>query len=317
MQKILLVDYSVYKDSLKKMLIDDGYAVDLTESAYDAMAKLNSIDYDLIVSEVNLPGDNAFDLYNYIMDQYPYLPTIMTTDDNIEKFFDKIFQEGIGNVICKPVNKFDFLQLISKLITRKNIFGLKNYLPNLIEQKKVSISSSRQIKRAIELVIEHIQNWGFVFSQEDLMAITLVLNEMTINAVYHSHGFTEEKERRKPVVLPDGQVVELFFAYSKDAYAISITDYNGVLSKEKILSSMNSVVEQNQLIERATETGEDVFDLLSETGRGIDLVRKLAGEYYFVIKKGERTEIILIFDASFDSDDNENYSSLKIIEDLG
>jgi len=82
-----------------------------------------------------------------------------------------------------------------------------------------------------------------------------------------------------------------------------------------VLDSINRVIEEQNLLEKAAESGEDISELISETGRGIDLVRKLAGEYYFIIKKNFRTEIILIFDKSF-SDDTENYSSLKIIEDI-
>jgi hypothetical protein len=139
---------------------------------------------------------------------------------------------------------------------------------------------------------------------------------MTINAVYHSHGFTREKEQRIPVFLPEGTSVDLFFGYSKDKFGISINDYCGKLTKMRILDSINKVIEQNQLILEAVETGEDITDFISETGRGIDLVRKLTGEYCFIIQENVRTEIILIFDKHYTNDHSEHYTSLKIIEDL-
>ena len=49
---------------------------------------------------------------------------IMTTDKDIDTFFDVIFDEGIGNVLCKPFKKDEILNLAEKLITKKNIFGL-------------------------------------------------------------------------------------------------------------------------------------------------------------------------------------------------
>ncbi|MFA5519179.1 MAG: hypothetical protein WDA74_08000, partial [Spirochaetota bacterium] len=66
-------------------------------------------------------------------------------------------------------------------------------------------------------------------------------------------------------------------------------------------------------LEKAYETGEDITELLSETGRGIDLVRKLSGEYYFIIKKNFRTEIIFIFKENR-SGISEKNTSLKIID---
>ncbi len=314
MYNVLIVDFSIMKDSLLKIFRDGGYNVELCESAYDAMKKLKSIDFDLVVSEVELPGDNAFDLYNYIQKTYPYIPTIMTTDRSIDTFFDVIFKEGIGNVLCKPFRKDEILNLAEKLITKKNIFGLHNYIPGIIETKKIRITGSKQIKKAVALIIQEIERWGFTI--ENKVTMTLILNEMAINAVYHSHGRTDEKKLRVAVQLGDDEYVDIFFARSESAYGIAIDDYKGKLSRMKILDSINKVIEQNILLDRAWETQEDVTDLISETGRGIDLVRKLAGEYCFIIQKDVRTEILIIIDTLYEDDKTCTHSSLKIIEDL-
>ncbi|OHD63110.1 MAG: hypothetical protein A2176_08395 [Spirochaetes bacterium RBG_13_51_14] len=313
MFKVLIVDFSMLKDSIVKMFKDSGYAVELCESAYDAIHKLNAADFDLIVSDVELPGDNAFDLYNYITRTYPYIPTIMTTEKNIDTFFDIIFREEIGNVLCKPFKKDEIINLAEKLITKKNIFGLDNYIGDIIEMKKIRITSSMQIKKAIALIINEIQGWGFTI--KNLITLRLILNEMAINAVYHSHGFSKEKKNRKAVQLGDGEYVDIFFGHSNDKYGIAIDDYKGKLSKRIILDSIKKVVEQNLLLDKASESEEDVTEYISETGRGLDLVRKLAGEYYFIIKENVRTEIIIIFDTIFDNDKTATHSSLKIIED--
>ena len=313
MYNVLIIDFSIFKDSLVKIFKEDGYNVELCESAYDAMSKLKAFDFDLVISEVTLPGDNAFDLYNYIADNYPYIPTIMTTEKQIDTFFDIIFEEGIGNVLCKPIKKNEILNLAEKLITKKNIFGISNYLSDITETKKIRITNSKQIKSAIDVIINEIVKWGF--NLDNRMTLALVLNELSINAVYHSHGLTDEKLNRKSVILKEGEFVDLFFSKSKHKFAISINDYKGNLTKSKILSSINKVVKETNLIEKAVANGKDITNIVSETGRGIDLVRKLAGEYYFIIKIGVRTEIIVIFDTRYEKDDTAYFSSLKIIED--
>ncbi len=313
MYRILLVDFSIFKDSLRKMLEESGYEVIHCESAYNAMASLKAHDFDLVVSEVELPGDNAFDLYNYIRRHYPYIPIIMTTEKNIDHFFDHIFHEGIGNVLCKPVKKDEMLRLAEKLISKEKIFDLANYIDNITDLKKIRITNSLQIQKAIKVILDQMKQWGF--HTENEMSLILVLNELTVNAVYHSHGFTREKEQRIPVTLDNGYV-DLFFCYSENRFGISINDYRGKLTKETILNSINKVIEQSNIIEEAARTGEDITGLISETGRGIDLVRKISGDYYFIIRQNVRTEIILIFDRTYHTDDGLNYSSLKIIEDL-
>ena len=312
MYNILIADLSAYNNTLKSIFTENGYNAVFCDSAFDAISKLKAYDFDLIVSEVELPGDNAFELYEYVKENYPYIPMIMVTDKNIDHFFNRIFDQGIGNVLHKPVNAGEILNLSKKLITKKNIFGLNNYLDNIIETKRMKVKKSLQINRAIDLIIEHILNWNFRIPSRATLG--LMLNEMVINAVYHSHGLTQEKLDRIPVELPEGKFVDIQFCHTEDSYAISITDSNGILSKEKILESINKMIKQSILIEESMETGEDISDFISETGRGLDLVRKLSGEYYFIIKKNFRTEIILIFKNS-DGPIVSESSSLKIIED--
>jgi len=312
MYKILIADLSPYKNTLKEIFTENGYNAVFCDSAFDAISKLKAYDFDLVVSEVELPGDNAFDLYEYVEENYPYIPIIMVTGKNIDHFFSRIFEQGIGNVLHKPVNSKELLNLTEKLITKKNIFGLDNYLENIKETKRMKIRKSLQINRAIDLVIEQIIAWNFQVASRATLG--LILNEMVINAVYHSHGLTKEKLDRTPVQLPEDKFVDIKFCYSDEAFAISITDYNGKLSKDKILESINNVIKQNILIEESITTGADISEFISESGRGIDLVRKLSGEYYFIIKKNFRTEIILIFKASDEPVESET-SSLKIIED--
>ncbi|HPJ35881.1 MAG TPA: response regulator [Spirochaetota bacterium] len=312
MKRILIADISDYREEIADIYRKKNYDITFCDSAFDAISKLKAFDYELIISEVELPGDNAFDLYEYIIENYSYIPVIMITEKNIDTFFHRIFTKGIGNVLHKPVNETELLNLSEKLITLNNIFGLENYVSGITDMKRIRITKSEQIKKAISLLTGQIEEWGFNLVSKS--TFNLLLNEMAINAIYHSHGYTEEKINRIPITLSEGKSVDLHFCRNRESFAISISDYNGKLTKDKILESINSVITQNELIERHIETGEDITDMISETGRGIDLVRKLSGEYYFIIKMNYRTEIILIFKHS-DKNVTPEDSSLKIIED--
>ena len=74
MYNILVVDFSIYKNSITNSFDKEKYIIHISDSAFDAMSKLKAYDFDLVISEVELPGDNAFDLYNYIKKNYPLVP---------------------------------------------------------------------------------------------------------------------------------------------------------------------------------------------------------------------------------------------------
>lgn len=310
MNTILLVDHTDYKYHLQKLLVQ-RYTVISVDSAYDAISTLNMQDVDLVISQVELPGDNAFDLYNYLQKHYTYIPAIMITEKDIDTFFDKIFTQGIGNVLKIPVNENEFINLVDKIISRKNIFGLEQYVTDIKNTQAIRITSSKQIQPAVDIILSIIESWGFDIKNKSV--VSLILNEMIINAVYHSHGYTREKEMRIPIELKSGQYVDVALCHNALLYAIAITDYQGTLTKEKVLQSIHKAIEQEQLILKAAETGEDISDKISETGRGIDLMRKLASEFYFIIQQNKRTEIILLFESCPNA---KKSSSLKIIEDI-
>jgi len=312
MYRILIADPSPYREELNRIFSSRGCSLNFCDSAFDAVSRLKAYDYDLVITEVELPGDNAFELYEYVREHYPFIPVIMITEKKIDTFFSMIFTRGIGNVLHKPVPEKEIIGLSEKLITRKNIFGLGNYLDEIKDLKRIRITKSTQIIDAIEMMLKEIRNWGFRIENE--VAINLILNEMIINAVYHSHGLTREKLERKPVILKEGKYVDLFFCRNESSYAVSVTDYNGSLTKERILESIHSVIQQEILLEKSAQTGEDITAFISETGRGIDLLRKLSWEYYFIIKKDERTDVIIIFRDSIKEIDFDR-NSLKIIED--
>lgn len=310
-KNVLIVDSTKYKNEILSIYKSASYNVHTCETAFDAIANLKIINYDLVVSQVQLPGDNAFELYYHITKNYPYMPIIMVTHQNVDEFFEKIINEGIGNVLSKPVNKNELLNLSEKLVSRKNIFGIENYISNIKTHKKISINSSRKIKEAIQIILNHIEKWQVQI--ENKVMLNLLLNEIIINAVYHAHGHTQKKIDRSPVVLNKDEYVDIFFAHSNNNFGISIIDYNGKLSKKIILNSIYNVVNEKKAIEESYITGEDISDMISETGRGIELVRQLSTEYYFVIEKNKRTEVILLFHNKMEKNE-EKHSSLKIIE---
>jgi hypothetical protein len=71
------------------------------------------------------------------------------------------------------------------------------------------------------------------------------------------------------------------------------------------------VAEQDRMMQAALQSPGAPINI-SDSGRGIDLLRKLSGEYYFNIRRKYMTEIVVIFDIHFQKDDPR--SSLNIFE---
>src|SRR3990167_6759403 len=59
-EKILLVDDdALVVKSLKRVLETTGYSVEVANNAVEAISKAAMLDFDLVISDIRMPGDNG------------------------------------------------------------------------------------------------------------------------------------------------------------------------------------------------------------------------------------------------------------------
>jgi len=308
---ILVVDGTDFYPEVTKKILDYGsHKYEIVSSYDDALKNLSIKKFDLIMIDIEIEGKNGFDLLEYVQANIPELPYIMTTEHDIDKYIKPATERQVGNMLVKPMKRDELLLLINRLITKKGVFGLENYLPEMSYKDTKRLTKTADINDAIDNILNKANELGFIFP--NLNSIRLVLYEMIVNALYHSHGFTEQKLKREKIELENVKYVEVNYGCNKTKFGVSITDFNGKLSKSAFLNTINELVTRDQKIQELLEKGEDFTSLLLDRGRGLDITRKLSGEYQVNIFKNKKTEIILIFDIDYYKDDN--IGTIKIFE---
>lgn len=111
--RILLVeDEKKIADTLSKGLSELGYCL---ETAYDGRIGLRLFEaghFDLVITDINLPGLTGYELCTQIRQQNQHVPLIMltalsATDDKIEGF-----DAGADDYLVKP---FEFKELVARI----------------------------------------------------------------------------------------------------------------------------------------------------------------------------------------------------------
>lgn len=114
MAKILIVeDEFVIRTSLKKLLEKNGHTTELKDSVEEATT-LNLDDYDLIVSDLRLPGRPGTDMIT-AAGNTPVL--IMTSYASVRSAVDTL-QAGAADYIAKPFDHDDFLEAIDNSLRK-------------------------------------------------------------------------------------------------------------------------------------------------------------------------------------------------------
>jgi DNA-binding NarL/FixJ family response regulator len=314
--RILLVEDSIfYSKTLANFLAKLPCSLEITRDYSQAKELLTKKKFDLGIFNLTAgkEKDAGFEFISSFRAQNPGKEIIFLTDENIDDFIEKIAEYQVSCILAKPIRRDEFLSLINKLFhkgDRDKLFGLGNYLIDARPIEKIEIFKTRQIPEVIGRIFDYAEQVEFTLTNKYLAK--LVINEMLVNALYHSHGYTKEKLNQETIELPHGQKVEISFSRDETRFGVSITDFMGTLSKKRILETIRDIVLENRLLASGEFPVAEIFDKVKTSGRGIEIVRRFSGEFIYIIEKGRRTEAILIFDSILEKDDI--HTSIKVLE---
>ena len=117
--KILIVDdFATLRMSLKSVLEQLGYPeMDEAKDGQEAIDKLKEKDYDLIISDIDMPVMNGFELLDYVKkdDNLKNIPVIfITAGAEREKIVESI-KAGLDAYITKPFSISTLQQKIENI----------------------------------------------------------------------------------------------------------------------------------------------------------------------------------------------------------
>lgn len=311
-ETILVADKTIYSSLLTDILKKRNYNTILIEHAEQLVNPKNLCpSAQLIILDTGLLGAHPGNLLNQLKNIYN-CQLILTTEGEIDPFLDLMISHNVAVVLNKPFKGSELVNVAEKLIhpSRDYWFGVENHMKNITSSRRIELTRSNQVRPAIAAALKASEEWDFNFELK--FEMDLVWQELLTNAIYHSHGYSDYKKQRVAIALPEGYKVTFRYCASETQFGISIRDYQGTLTPAIIINSLKTAVEQQNILEKSIETGEDVSSLILDRGRGLDLVRKMTGEFYFIIDPDHSTEVIIIYDGLYEKDDP--FSSIRIFQ---
>ena len=102
--RILAADDQAANRELIRMQVQElGYHVDMAESGGDALRRFNEQPYDLVLTDLNMPGMDGYALARCLRAQGAKVPIIALTAHAEVEEHRRCLQEGIDAVLVKPV----------------------------------------------------------------------------------------------------------------------------------------------------------------------------------------------------------------------
>jgi two-component system, chemotaxis family, chemotaxis protein CheY len=118
MKFLIVDDFSTMRRIIRGLLKDIGYTdVEEAEDGLLALDKLGLLKYDFVISDINMPNMNGFDLLKAIKahPHHKHIPVLMVTAEARKEDIIMAAQSGAAGYIVKPFTKATLEEKIEKI----------------------------------------------------------------------------------------------------------------------------------------------------------------------------------------------------------
>jgi DNA-binding NarL/FixJ family response regulator len=272
-----LVDYLTHYHEADYELV-----IDASPDAATARRQVAGKHYDLVITDINLPGEDGFSLIAHLREATPRTRTALITAYQVEDYVRNALRTGVCNIIAKTA-PFDFdelSQVVNNLLEPQSAFGLAHYLGPQATISRMIIQSSNDIMKAFECLRAFLS----ANRASNINDLLTALIEAVTNAVYHVNRLPDgslKYEKGQPIErLADHEEVSIDYGRDSERIGIAIRDQGGRMSAEEVLYWLDRNISG--------------AGLLDTHGRGMYLMHRLADRLLINIAPGERTEIIML-----------------------
>jgi two-component system response regulator PilR (NtrC family) len=218
--KVLIVDDErSMREMLEIFLKREGYAVHGSSNAADALAAVAGEDsFDLIITDINMPGLSGLDLLREVKSGDPDIPVIMITAYGSPDSAVEAMKLGAADYITKPFRIEEIKNRISAVIERRELAEESVQLHRLLKEQfsfESIVGRSPGMKRMFEV----IQRVSSMDSTVVVSGASGTGKELIARALHHHGG-----ERKGPFVSVNcGALVETLleselFGHRKGAF---------------------------------------------------------------------------------------------------
>jgi len=227
-RRILIVDDDpIVLKSLRKMLEMNEYSVDCASEGRSALEMIEGDGYDIILSDINMPEMNGFELLEKVKERDPSSAFIIITGYGTIEDAVSAMKMGAYDFVTKPINDEEILTQIKRLFQKKELeqenVALRKELKSRYRLGSI-IGQDYQMQKIYELV-EHIADTAVTVNihGENGTGKSLLARAIHYNSCRRSKPFVEVSCGALPETLLESEL----FGHAKGSFTGAIRDHIG------------------------------------------------------------------------------------------
>jgi DNA-binding NtrC family response regulator len=121
-ERILIVDDEHFiRDVLTQVAAGEGFESDATQNAQEAIRKLTETKYEMVLTDIRMPGLDGLQLLEHVSSHYPEIAVIMITGVTDLDAAVQALSSGAYEYVTKPFNVLELKNKIHKALGRRRL----------------------------------------------------------------------------------------------------------------------------------------------------------------------------------------------------
>ena len=139
---------------LEQILEQKGYACVLAADAGEARDCLKEHDCDLVLCDINMPGESGLELIRDVSTKYRDVAVVMVTGIDDLLVAQTVFEVGVFDYVAKPIRRNRILMSVANALRRRELEIANRAYSEGLEQMVADRTS--QLKKALDGIIQAV-----------------------------------------------------------------------------------------------------------------------------------------------------------------
>jgi two-component system, NtrC family, response regulator AtoC len=182
---LLVDDETALREAIAERLADHGFIVEQAASGEDALARLADFAFDIIITDLRLPGVDGRAVLEAALERYPDIIAIIITGFGTVKDAVNAIKQGAADFITKPFQFDALLHVLNSALEQRRLRSENAYLRSQLENR-YRIDGLVGRSRAMRSLFQLLETVSGTSSTVLITGETGTGKELAARAIHHN-----------------------------------------------------------------------------------------------------------------------------------